>query len=167
MSVDSGTIEEVARPVVEGMGFELVRLTIGQGAGRGAPTLLVLAERPDGTMSIDDCVRLSRALSDVLEAADPVRGAYRLEVSSPGIDRPLVRLADFDRFGGRVARVETTELIDGQRRFKGQLLGTEDGQVKMVVDGETIAIDFEDIVKAKLVLDDDLVAGAKGRPKAR
>lgn len=166
MSVDSGTIEQLVAPVVEDLGFELVRLGIGPGAGRGAPTLQVLAERPDGTMSVDDCARLSRALSEVLEAADPVRGAYMLEVSSPGIDRPLVRMADFDRFSGRTAKVEMAEPRNGQRRFKGRLLGTEGGAVKMDVDGETIAIDFDDIVKAKLVLTDDLVAGAKGRPKA-
>jgi len=166
VSVDRGTIEQVVAPVVEDMGYTLVRLSIGPGAGRRAPVLQVMAERCDGTMSIDDCARLSRALSEVLEAADPVRGAYMLEVSSPGIDRPLVRLADYDRFRGKLARVETAQPVEGRRRFRGRLLGTEDGGVKMELDGETFTIAFDDIVKAKLVLTDDLVADAKGRSKA-
>lgn len=164
MTVQDRAIHEVIAPVVEDMGFDLVRVSLGGAPGRGAPALQVLAERPDGTMTIDDCAKLSRALSVVLEEADPIRGAYMLEVSSPGIDRPLVKLADFERFKGELARIELGEARDGQRRFKGWIIGVRGDEVELDVDGEQVSFPHDGIIKAKLVLTDELAAAglAKG-----
>lgn len=165
MSDAIGPIEALVAPVVEEMGFNLVLVSVD--AGRGRPAVRVMAERPDGTMSIDDCARLSRALSQVFEAADPISGEYTLEVSSPGVDRPLVRVGDYDRFAGWTAKLETATPIDGQKRFRGRILGTEDGRIRMELEDRTMVVDFADIVKAKLVPgDDDLFKGrGKKRPK--
>lgn len=148
----------LVRPVAEGMGLELVRLRLQGGRSK---TLQVMAQRPDGTMEVDDCARLSTALSAVLDVEDPLADAYTLEVSSPGIDRPLTRLKDFDAWAGFEARLETEELIDGRRRFKGLLAGTEGEEVLVTLDeaGEavTIGIRFEWLSDAKLVLTDELI----------
>ena len=109
-------------PSIEGMGFELVRLRLM--AGKKA-TLQIMAERSDGTMEVEDCAELSRQISAVLDVEDPIEREYTLEVSSPGIDRPLTRLKDFDLFEGYEAKIETAEMIDGRRRFKGTLAGVE------------------------------------------
>lgn len=164
MSVENHAIERLIAPVIEDLGFELVRVNVGKISGRGAPAVQVMAERPDGSMSIDDCAKLSRALSAVLEEADPITGAYTLEVSSPGIDRPLVRLADFERFMGEVARLQVGSPIDGQRRFTGRIARVGGREVELDLDGETVRIAYDDIVKAKLAMTDDLVKGGKGRP---
>ena len=151
-------IADIVMPVVQDMGFELVRLRLM--SGRDA-LLQIMAQRPDGTMEVDDCARLSTAVSAVLDVEDPIVEAYTLEVSSPGIDRPLTRLKDFDQWAGFVAKIETEELIDGRRRFKGTLAGTEGDEVLITLDdvpGEiTIGLKFDWLSDAKLVLTDDLI----------
>src|ERR1700689_1644286 len=121
-------VAALAEPVLAGLGYRLVRVRISGSAGC---TVQIMAERPDGTMAIEDCEAASRALSPVLDVADPIEGAYQLEISSPGIDRPLVRHSDFDRYAGHVAQVEMTVPVDGRRRFRGQLLGTEGDNVRI------------------------------------
>lgn len=152
----------IVRPTIEGMGFELVRLRL---MGGNRVTLQIMAERPDGTMEVDDCAELSRQLSAVLDVEDPIEREYTLEVSSPGIDRPLTRLEDFDRWEGYEARVETAEPIEGRRRFKGVLAGVEDDEVLIDVDEGTIGLKFDWLSDAKLVLTDELVAESLKRSK--
>jgi len=151
---------ELLDPVAEAAGYEIVRLRLMGGAKSGR-TLQVMAERPsDGDMNIDDCTRLSRALSEVLDAADPVAGDYRLEVSSPGIDRPLTRLKDFETYEGLDARLELDRLADNRKRFKGLLAGVEGDKVLIDLEGEddvTAEIPFAWIIDAKLTLSDELL----------
>ncbi|MEM7239989.1 MAG: ribosome maturation factor RimP [Pseudomonadota bacterium] len=154
----------IIMPTIEDMGYELVRLRLM--AGKKA-TLQIMAERPDGTMEVDDCAALSRQLSAILDVEDPISGEYTLEVSSPGIDRPLTRLADFDRWEGYEAKLETTELIDGRKRFKGILSGIEGDEVLIEIDEGTIGLEFDWLADAKLVLTDDLVAESLRRSKTR
>ena len=152
----SQAIERIITPTVEGMGYELVRLTVSGGHRK---TLQVMAERKDGlNMSLDDCTHLSRAISAVMDVEDPIEGAYSLEVSSPGIDRPLTRPKDYARFAGFEAKLETRAPIDGRKRFKGRLKGLEAEKVKIEVEGAELALPLEEIEKAKLVLTDDLIA---------
>ena len=151
-------LAEIITPVIEGMGFELVRIRL---QGGKTPLLQIMAERPDGGIEVDDCAEISTAVSAVLDVEDPVEEAYTLEVSSPGIDRPLTRLKDFDTWQGYEAKLETTELIDGRRRFKGPLAGTEDGEVLIEIEDQgapvTIGLQFDWLSDAKLVLTDDLI----------
>ena len=149
-------IADIVGPVVEGMGFELVRVR-WHGGGR-KPALQIMAERPDGTMEVEDCARLSRALSAALDVDDPIEGAYALEVSSPGIDRPLTRLEDFDRFSGWQARLETDEMIDGRKRFKGTLVGVEGDEVLIEIAEGVVGLKFDWLSDAKLLLTDELIA---------
>lgn len=156
-----GEVERLIGPSVEAMGFRLVRLALmGED---GQPTLQVMAEPLDESeMNVDHCADLSRAISAILDVEDPIPTAYSLEVSSPGVDRPLVRAADFERFAGYQARVEADEPIDGRRRFVGRLLGLDGERVKVsVTDSDDsvkeFAIPFETIARAKLVLTDDLI----------
>src|SRR5271163_1223851 len=121
-------VAAIVEPVLAGLGYRLVRVRISGFAGC---TVQIMAERPDGSLSIEDCEVASRALSPVLDVTDPIEGAYRLEISSPGIDRPLVRRSDFDRYAGHIAHVEMQVLIDGRRRFRGELSGTEGDCVRM------------------------------------
>lgn len=140
------------------MGFELVRVLLHGGQ---RPTLQVMAERADrAPMTVEHCAEISRAVSALLDVADPIAGAYRLEVTSPGLDRPLTRRADFERFRGFEARVETEQPIDGRRRFRGRLLGLVDDQVRLQLDAGEQAIPFDDIKKAKLVVTDEVLAAA-------
>ena len=141
------------------MGYELVRV---MSTGGRRPTLQVMAERIDRAgMTVDDCAEISRAVSALLDVEDPISGAYQLEISSPGIDRPLMKLVDFERFAGFEARVETDRPIEGQRKFRGQILGLADEAVRLgLPEGERI-IPFTSIRKAKLVLTDDLIAAAE------
>jgi ribosome maturation factor RimP len=155
-------IAAVVEPTIQGMGFELVRLRL---MGGHRPTLQIMAERPDGTMEVDDCAELSRQLSVVLDVEDPIDREYTLEVSSPGIDRPLTRLTDFDRWEGYEAKLETTEAVDGRKRFKGVLAGTEGSEVLIEVDEGTIGLPFDWLADAKLVLTDELVAESLKRSK--
>ena len=149
-------IAGLIEPVLTDMGFELVRLRV---MGGKSPTLQIMAQRPDGTIEVDDCAVISTAVSALLDVEDPIAEAYTLEVSSPGIDRPLTRLADFDHWTGYEARIETEELIDGRRRFKGQLAGTDGDEVLVALDDSdvTIGLKFDWISDAKLVLTDDLI----------
>jgi ribosome maturation factor RimP len=156
---------EMLDPVAEAAGFEIVRLRLM--AGKERRRLQIMAETPDGDMTVEGCTVLSRAFSEILDAADPISGEYTLEVSSPGIDRPLTRLKDFDTWEGFEARIELDRLADNRKRFKGELAGTEDGQVGINIEGEaetTLYIPFDWILEAKLVLDDKLMKhGAEER----
>ena len=155
----------IVTPTIEGLGFELVRLRL---MGGKRHVLQIMADRPDGGIEVDDCARISRAVSAVLDVEDPIAGEYVLEVSSPGIDRPLTREKDFERYAGYEARLETTELIDGRKRFKGLLQGVEDGEVLIEIAPETViglAVDL--IADAKLVLTDALIAESLAGRKAQ
>lgn len=151
-------------PVAEAEGYEIVRLRLM--GGDHARRLQIMAERSDGTMLVEDCSRLSRAISEVLDAADPVRGEYMLEVSSPGIDRPLTRLADFETYAGYEAKIELDRMVENRRRFKGELAGVDDGAVAINLEGEdeTALLPFAWISEAKLVVTDELLKrGAEAR----
>ncbi len=153
-------VRALIEPVVEDMGFELVRVTFGGGQ---RPTLQIMAERADGSMSVEDCADLSRELSALLDVEDPIASDYVLEVSSPGIDRPLTRDKDFTRWAGHILRVETASPIEGRRRFKGRLMGLDDGTVRIRLDEGEVALPLADIQRAKLVLTDELIAEAGRR----
>lgn len=149
----------ILTPVIEGMGYELVRVRYMSGKTK---TLQVMADRPEGGIEVDECGEISTAISAALDVEDPIEDAYMLEVSSPGIDRPLTRLKDFEAWAGYEAKLETTELIDGRRRFRGTLAGVEDGEVLIEIDAGkegvvTIGLDFDWLSDAKLVLTDDLI----------
>ncbi|MFN7002473.1 MAG: ribosome maturation factor RimP [Roseinatronobacter sp.] len=152
-------LADIVTPVIEGLGFELVRLRVMSGKTR---TLQIMADRPEGGIEVQDCADISTAVSAVLDVEDPLEDAYTLEVSSPGIDRPLTRLKDFAAWEGYEARIETTELIDGRRRFKGVLAGVEENEVLIEIEegGETLTIglQFDWLSDAKLILTDDLIA---------
>jgi ribosome maturation factor RimP len=152
-------VTELIEPTLHDMGFELVRVLM---SGGQRPTLQVMVERSDqGPVTLDQCAEVSHAVSALLDVADPLPGAYRLEVTSPGLDRPLVRRADFERFAGFEARLETELPLEGRRRFRGRLLGIADDQVRLALpEGET-SIPFDAIKKAKLVLTDELLAAAQ------
>ena len=156
---------ELLDPVAEAAGYEIVRLRLM--GGEHARRLQIMAERPsDGDMNVEDCARLSRAISEIMDAADPITGEYTLEVSSPGVDRPLTRLKDFATFEGYEARLELDRVAEGRKRFKGLLAGVDDGQVAIDLEGEesTALIPFSWITDAKLVLSDDLMKrGADAR----
>ena len=156
MDLENDTLTALIAPVAETEGFELIRVRV---TGSKTKTLQVMAERPDGTMSAEDCAQLSRALSPVLDAADPIEGQYDLEVSSPGIDRPLTRRRDFDDWEGFEAKLELKTAIEGQKRFRGVLAGTEDDNICIDLEGEeeTALIPFSMIGTAKLVLTDELI----------
>jgi ribosome maturation factor RimP len=147
-------IEEIVAPSVAGMGYELVRVAMSRGG-----TLQIMIEPADGrAMDVEDCATLSRVLSAVLDVEDPIPGSYTLEVSSPGIDRPLTRPKDYVRWSGHVARLETAEPIEGRRRFKGTLLGLADDLVKIRLDdGKEAAVPLASVTKAKLELTDALI----------
>ena len=147
-------LAEIITPVIEDLGFELVRVRLMSGK---TTTLQIMADRPEGGIEVDDCATISGAVSATLDVEDPILDAYALEVSSPGIDRPLTRLKDFDMFEGYEAKLETTELIDGRRRFKGELAGIEDDEVLINVEEGTIGLKFDWLSDAKLVLTDDLI----------
>jgi ribosome maturation factor RimP len=151
-------LAEIVRPVIEGMGYELVRLRL---MGGNTPTLQIMAEKPDGGIEVDDLAEINTALGAVLDVEDPITDNYTLEVSSPGIDRPLTRLKDFDTWDGYVAKIETAELIDGRKRFKGVLAGTEGDEVLIEIEDQgapvTIGLTFDLLADAKLVLTDELI----------
>jgi ribosome maturation factor RimP len=165
MNAKADTVATLIEPTLQSMGYALVRVAIVGAAGR--PTLQVMAERNDGAaMAVEDCADISEAVSAVLDVEDPIAGAYTLEVSSPGIDRPLVKKADYERFAGFEARVETSEPVAGRKRFRGRVLGTGDDTVRLKLDtGEDVDVPLARIIKAKLVLTDELIA-AGSRPRA-
>ena len=148
-------IEEIVAPTVVGMGYELVRVAMSRGGG----TLQIMIEPADGrAMDVEDCATVSRALSAVLDVEDPIPSAYTLEVSSPGIDRPLTRPKDYARWAGHIARVEIAQPIEGQRRFKGTLLGLEEDTVKLRLDdGKEAHLPLAAVTRAKLEMTDRLV----------
>jgi ribosome maturation factor RimP len=147
-------LEPVFEPVIEKAGFKLVRLRIMGGASK---TLQVMAERPDGSMDVDGCATLSHALLDFIEAEDPIEGDYEIEVSSPGIDRPLTRLMDFARWAGHEAKIELQAPVEGRRRFRAMLLGLDGTDVVIRADNSDIKFPFRAIANAKLVLTDKLI----------
>jgi ribosome maturation factor RimP len=161
-------VASIIEPVLAGLGYRLVRVRISGFAGC---TVQIMAERPDGTMTIEDCEAASRALSPVLDVTDPIETAYRLEISSPGIDRPLVRRSDFDRYAGHVAHIEMAAPIEGRRRFRGQLLGTDGDSARICADGSDDGADLllpiGDMSEARLVLTDALIAESLRRSKHR
>jgi ribosome maturation factor RimP len=160
-------VSEILEPVVESLGYRLVRVRLMNSGGR---TLQIMAERPDGSMRIEDCEKVSRAVSPVLDVEDPIEGSYRLEISSPGIDRPLVRLEDFSRWAGHEAKIELRTPLDGRKRFRGTIEGVEGGRIVLLLppkskdaEPERVELSFELIGDAKLVLTDALMAEARAR----
>ncbi|MEQ8404815.1 MAG: ribosome maturation factor RimP [Oceanicaulis sp.] len=154
---------ELAEPIAETLGMEIVRVRV---MGGKKTTCQIMAEKADGTMTVEGCAKLSRALSDVFETADPISGEYDLEVSSPGIDRPLTALAHFRRWAGFEAKIELDRLVENRKRFRGVLAGVEDENVMIDLKGEeeTALIPFDWIADAKLVMTDSLVeASLKAR----
>jgi ribosome maturation factor RimP len=158
-------IEKLVAPAIAAAGFDLVRVRI---TGKETRTLQIMAERPDHSMSAEECATLSRALSPILEEADPIAGAYRLEISSPGIDRPLVRLKDYHDWQGYEAKIEIDRTIEGQKKFKGVLAGVDGDNVCLDVEGEseTALIPFAWISSAKLTLTDELIRESLRAAKA-
>jgi len=160
-------LADIVSPVIEGMGFELVRIRLMGGNTR---TLQIMADKPDGGIEVDDCGEISTAVSAVLDVEDPIEENYFLEVSSPGIDRPLTRLKDFEMWKGWEARIETSELVDGRRRFKGTLGGVEGEEVLIQIEeaGETVVIglQFDWLADAKLILTDELITEMLRQKKA-
>lgn len=162
-------IAAIVEPVLEDLGYRLVRVRV---SGLDGCTVQIMAERPDGSMTIDDCEAASRAISPVLDAADPVDRAYRLEVSSPGIDRPLVRRSDFERYAGHLIKLEMAVPVDGRRRFRGLLVGTEGDAARIrrsdaaAGEPEEILLPIEEMLEAKLVLTDALIAQSLKRGKS-
>jgi ribosome maturation factor RimP len=171
-TAEDRSLMELLDPVAEAAGYEIVRLRL---MGGGMRRLQIMAERPDpnggpGHMDVDDCARLSRAVSEVLDAADPIAGEYVLEVSTPGIDRPLTRLKDFEVFEGYEARLELDRMAEGRKRFRGQLAGIEDENVGINLDEEpdaTVYVPFAWITDAKLVLTDELMKRGADERAAR
>lgn len=149
-------VDRLIGPSLIDMGYSVVRVLL---SGSQRVKLQIMVERlDDAGMTVDDCAAVSRAAEAILDVEDPIAGAYVLEVSSPGIDRPLTRLDDFARFAGFDARVEMRLPIDGRRRFSGRLLGLDGQQVRLATDTGEVTFDFEDLAKAKLVLTDELIA---------
>lgn len=164
----AGRIARLVEPAIEALGYRLVRVMV---TGSDAQTLQIMAERPDGSMAIEDCEAISRQLSPMLDASDPISGAYRLEVSSPGIDRPLVRPSDFETWAGYEARVELREPIEGRKRFRGMIEGFEEGEARIAVDLESlgrqvIGLAVAGIADAKLILTDELIRKSLRRSKS-
>ena len=161
-------VSAVAAPVLQGMGYRLVRIRI---SGEAGCTVQIMAERPDGSMQIEDCEAISRALSPVLDVADPIDRAYRLEISSPGIDRPLVRRSDFERYCGHLVKIEMAVAHQGRKRFRGTLSGVEGDTVRLHRDDTRadedadVLLVMEDIADARLVLTDELIAESMRRGK--
>ena len=156
-------IEEMISPTAEAMGFRLVKVDY---TGGSKPCLQIMAEDANtGRMNVEDCAKLSRAVSAILDVEDPLAGTYALEVSSPGIDRPLVRIEDFEKFLGFDAKIETSRAIDGRKRFKGRLVELKDGIIRIETKDQAYDLAFQDIDNAKLLLSDKLIAAAEGQLK--
>jgi len=154
---------EIITPVIEDLGYELVRVRLMSGKNT---ILQIMADKPEGGIEVDDCAKISTAVGATLDVEDPIVDEYALEVSSPGIDRPLTSLKDFENFEGYEAKIETTELIDGRRRFKGQLAGIDGNDVLINVEEGTIGLQFDWLSDAKLVLTDELIAEMLRQRKA-
>lgn len=160
-------LAEIVGPVIEDMGFELVRIRL---MGGKTATLQIMAERPEGGIEVDQCAQISTAVSAVLDVEDPILDHYILEVSSPGIDRPLTRMKDFETFEGYEAKLETADMVGGRKRFKGVLAGTEGDEVLINIEegGETLTVglNFDWLADAKLVLTDELITEMLRQRKA-
>ena len=154
---------EIITPAIEGLGFELVRVRLMGGLHK---TLQIMADRPDGGIDVEDCGKISTAVSAVLDVEDPITDPYTLEVSSPGIDRPLTRLKDFEVWADYEARIETSEMIEGRKRFKGFLRGTEGDEVLIEIEEGTIGLKFDWLSDAKLILTNELIAEMLRQRKA-
>jgi ribosome maturation factor RimP len=156
-------VAALAEPVLAGLGYRLVRVRVSGFAGC---TVQIMAERPDGTMKIEDCEAVSRALSPVFDVTDPIEGSYRLEISSPGIDRPLVRRSDFERYAGHVAHIEMQVPIDGRKRFRGELHGTQGECARIRCEAaQDVLLPLDDMAEARLVLTDALIAESLRKSK--
>jgi ribosome maturation factor RimP len=162
--VDTNRIAHAIEPSLGAMGYRLVRVVVTSGR---RPTLQVMAERlDDQAMTVEDCAQISHSVSAILDISDPIAGAYMLEISSPGIDRPLVRAEDYDRFAGFEARIELSRPVEGRKRFRGRLLGTSAGSVRLATETGELKLRLADVARAKLVLTDDLLdAGRRGTPQ--
>lgn len=163
-SVLTDKVAALIEPTIEGLGYELVRVQLF-GSPRGdASTLQIMVEAEDGTMTVEACAKISREVSVIMDVEDPISSEYVLEVSSPGLDRPLTRLKDFVNYAGYEAKVEMSKTVDDRKRFRGKLLGTEEELILIDVEGETLKLHFADVHKAKLVMTDELVALASAKP---
>jgi ribosome maturation factor RimP len=155
----------IVEPALAGMGYRLVRVHV---SGRDGCTVQIMAERPDGTFTIEDCEAASRAVSPAIDVEDPIKGGYRLELSSPGIDRPLVRLSDFERAAGDEAKIEMNAMVGGRKRFRGEIEGVE-GEFALVRNkdnaGEIFRLPIAEMLEAKLVLTDELIKKTMKREK--
>jgi ribosome maturation factor RimP len=162
----AGEIAALVEPTLSDLGYRIVRVTI---SGRNGTTVQIMAERPDGTMTVEDCADVTRQLSPLLDAHDPITGRYTLEISSPGIDRPLARPSDFVAWAGHEARIETKELLGGRRRFRGTLKGLVGNDVQLEVPadqgGPEVAVPVDLIAEARLVLTDELIRDTLRRAK--
>jgi ribosome maturation factor RimP len=157
--VEPDRIKMLIAPSLEAMGYRLVRVAFT--GGRRA-TLQIMAERrDDAAMTVEDCADISRNVSALLDVADPIATRYTLEVSSPGIDRPLVSPEDFARFAGYEAKIEVNNPVGGQKRFRGRLLGLAAGEVRIALDDREVALPLADIARAKLMLTDELIEAAR------
>jgi ribosome maturation factor RimP len=162
LPIDPNEIARIVEPSLEAMGYRIVRVML---SGRHRPTLQLMAERRDDEpMSVEDCAEISRQVSALLDVADPITGAYTLEVSSPGIDRPLVRPQDYDRFAGFEAQLEMAQPHDGRKRFRGRLLGCADGDIRLASPAGEVRLPLAAVAKAKLVMTDELLALAQKKP---
>lgn len=163
MSSQMDILHSIIDPVAHEMGYEIVRIALQNSARGEAMTLQIMAERPDGTMLVEDCAKLSREISVIMDVEDPISVEYVLEVSTPGIDRPLTRRKDFENYAGYDARIELSVPEDGRRRYRGKLRGIESDVVKIEVDGEVFEVDFNNINRSKLILTDELLAAASSQ----
>src|SRR5258707_5293927 len=164
LPIDTNQIAGIIEPSLDAMGYRLVRVAV---LGAGRATLQIMAERrDDASMTVDDCADISRSVSALLDVADPIASAYTLEVSSPGIDRPLVRPEDYDRFAGFEARIEVSRPISGRKRFRGRLLGRSGDTVRLIAEAGEVEVPLSAIARAKLVLTDDLLALAQAKSGA-
>lgn len=156
-------IAHIVEPIASDLGYEIVRVKV---SGLNGMTVQIMAERPDGTMTVEDCERLSRNASPAMDVADPIDREYNLEVSSPGIDRPLTRAKDFDIWAGHEARIELEPALNGRKRFRGQLIGTKDGEVGMrlldTADQGDVWLPLDNLAEAKLILTDALIKAPSG-----
>jgi ribosome maturation factor RimP len=162
LPIDTNQIAQIIEPSLDAMGYRLVRVAV---LGAGRMTLQIMAERrDDAAMTVEDCADISRSVSALLDVADPIASAYTLEVSSPGIDRPLVRPEDYDRFAGFEAKIELSQPLSGRKRFRGRLLGCAGEHVRLIAETGEVHVPLSAIARAKLVLTDDLLAHAQGKP---
>jgi ribosome maturation factor RimP len=162
-------VAHIVTPAINELGYRLVRVLV---SGRDGCTVQIMAERPDGSMSVEDCEAISRTIAPILDVEDPIDRAYRLEVSSPGIDRPLVRRSDFERWSGQVAKIELSRPLGGRKRFRGTLLGVSGDAARLKLDDtpageDEVLLPLADIDEAKLVLTDELIEATLRDTKKR